>query len=51
MLKENVCALIKGSNSFAVDYTDTRTFQLQTSIQQLTSGQTEREAILHYKGV
>lgn len=25
MLKENICALIKGSNSFAVDYTDTRT--------------------------
>lgn len=25
MLKENICALIKGSNSFAVDYTDIRT--------------------------
>lgn len=25
MLKENICALIKGSNSFAVDYIDIRT--------------------------
>lgn len=24
MLKGNICALIKGSNSFAVDYTDIR---------------------------